>query len=403
MQNERKRILTMLENGTISTDEALTLLEALSQSDSAAKPASVQPSQSNENEKPAADEEKTKQEDPFKTEEYSSQDQSSKNGKTSASAEEFMEDLRKDLTGVGDQFMQFMQSAVQKVKQFDMDNPFGTAVKFEYSNQKDGKDIEDLVVDIDNGKLSIVPGEGEEISATFSVKTFTSNSEEEAKKDFIEKLIFVADDKILRISSNSKTIQVNTVLTVPKKMYRKISVRLLNGGLEVRNMETDVLRVKTANGKVNASYVNSKEAEIETLNGEIRLLSFDAVKLDAQTMNGLIYIDGKVKETEARTLNGPISVTSKHEKPDKLEAKSVGGNIEFYVPSALSLAGSVTSTIGSLSLKLPDVEKTSNQDQLLHRSINFKKEVEDSPSNLHVFAESKTGSVLVCYTPEQQE
>ncbi|WP_224653718.1 SHOCT-like domain-containing protein, partial [Escherichia coli] len=29
MQNERKRILTMLENGTISMDEALTLLEAM--------------------------------------------------------------------------------------------------------------------------------------------------------------------------------------------------------------------------------------------------------------------------------------------------------------------------------------------------------------------------------------
>jgi len=29
MQNERKRILTMLENGTISMDEALTLLESM--------------------------------------------------------------------------------------------------------------------------------------------------------------------------------------------------------------------------------------------------------------------------------------------------------------------------------------------------------------------------------------
>lgn len=29
MQNERKRILAMLENGTITTEEALTLLETL--------------------------------------------------------------------------------------------------------------------------------------------------------------------------------------------------------------------------------------------------------------------------------------------------------------------------------------------------------------------------------------
>ena len=31
MQNERKRILAMLENGTITTEEALTLLETLGQ------------------------------------------------------------------------------------------------------------------------------------------------------------------------------------------------------------------------------------------------------------------------------------------------------------------------------------------------------------------------------------
>ncbi|WP_432352751.1 DUF4097 family beta strand repeat-containing protein [Sporosarcina sp. A2] len=401
MQNERKRILTMLENGKITMDEALTLLENLSETDPVTKPESAPADHTMPTDflKKESEEDYQKQftkEDPPKEKENSS-----KYGRMGDSAEEFMEDIRKDLTNVGDQFMQFMQTAVQKVKEFDIENPFGSAVRFEHSLQKDGKDVEELILDIDNGKLSIVPGEGDEISAVFSVKTFTSNSEEEAKKEFMEKLICVADESSFRISSNSKTVQVNTTLTVPKKTYRKISVRLLNGGFDVRNLEANLIRVKTANGKVSASYVKSDEVEIETLNGEIRLLSIDSTKLDAQTVNGLIYIDGKVKETEARTLNGAISVTTTHESPEKVDVKSVGGNIELYVPSTLSLVGGITSTIGSLSLKLPDVEKTSNQDQLLHRSINFKKDVSDSPSTLHLFAESKTGSVVLCYNPEK--
>lgn len=421
MQNERKRILTMLENGTISTDEALTLLEALSEKDPAKKPAGfsidVEPDNTQHTEQKKTQEQKESKEQPYAesrkeepADEKSSKDESSKDkgdsskyGWSGTSPEEFMEDIRKDLTNVGDQFMQFMQSAVQKVKQFDMDNPFGASTTFEHKAQKDGKELEELVVDIDNGKLSIVPGEGDEISAVFSVKTFTSNSEEDAKRDFLEKLVFVADDQSLRISSNSKTIQVNTVLTVPKKMYRKISVRLLNGGFDMRNLEADVLRVKTANGKVNVSYVKAVEVDIETLNGEIRLLSLESNQVETQTLNGLIYIDGKVKDTQARTLNGSISVTTAHETPEKVDVKSVGGNIELYVPSSLSLVGSITSTIGSLNLKLPDIENTSTQDQLLHRSMNFKKDVEDSPSTLHVFAESKTGSVMVCYSPNSNE
>lgn len=409
MQNERKRILTMLENGTISTDEALTLLEALSEKDAVKKPAGfsldAEPVYSEESAQGKAQQQKATEEaytEPGK-EDASKEKGSSKYGWSGTSAEEFMEDIRKDLTNVGDQFMQFMQSAVQKVKQFDMENPFGASTTFEHKTQKDGKDVEELIVDIDHGKLSIVPGEGDEITAVFTVKTFTSSSEEDAKKEFLEKLIFVADDRSLRISCNSKTIQVNTVLTVPKKMYRKISVRLLNGGFDMRNLEVDVLRVKTANGKVNASYVKAGEVDIETLNGEIRLLSLESNEVETQTLNGLIYIDGKVKDTEARTLNGTISVTTSHEAPEKVDVKSVGGNIELYLPTSLSLVGSITSTIGSLNLKLPDIENTSTQDQLLHRSMNFKKDAEDSPSNLHIFAESKTGSVLVCYSPNSNE
>lgn len=410
MQNERKRILNMLENGTISTDEALTLLEALSEKDSAKKPAGfsidMDPAHTQETAQEKPQEHKTSEEpytEPGKEQSSKEKGSSSKYGWSGTSADEFMEDIRKDLTNVGDQFMQFMQSAVQKVKQFDVENPFGASTTFEHKAQKDGKELDELIVDIDNGKLSIVPGEGDEITAVFSVKTFTSSSEEDAKREFLEKLIFVADDQSLRISCNSKTIQVNTVLTVPKKTYRKISVRLLNGGFDMRNLEADVLRVKTGNGKVNVSYVKTVDVDIETLNGEIRLLSLESQQLETQTLNGLIYIDGKVKDTQARTLNGSISVTTTHEIPEKIDVKSVGGNIELYVPSALSLVGSITSTIGSLNLKLPDTENTSTQDQLLHRSMNFKKDVQDTPSTLHLFAESKTGSVMVCYTPDKNE
>lgn len=381
MQNERKRILDMLENGTITAEEALNLLVQI---DSSAEGTEGELSTRNESRKSA------------------DKEGSSKSAWSNASAEEFMEDLRKDLTTAGDQFMQFMQGAVQKVKGFDVENPFGSASTFEHTLQKDASDIKELIVDINNGKISIVPGETDDITATFSVKTYTMNSEEDVKKEFLDRLICVADDKSFRVSSNSKTVQVNTVLTVPKKEYNKISVRLLNGGFEMTNLNTKKIRVKTTNGKINMSYVKAESADLETLNGEIRLLSFESDELEAQTLNGLVYVDGKIKETEARTLNGAITVTTTHENPEKIEVKSMGGNIELFVPSHHSLEGSITSTIGSLSLKLPDVEKTSNQDQLLHRSLDFEKEVSGSTSKLQLEAESKTGSILVCYSPEKE-
>ncbi|WP_040285785.1 DUF4097 family beta strand repeat-containing protein [Sporosarcina koreensis] len=403
MQNERKRILNMLENGTISTDEALTLLEALSHQEvpgqqTGSTAAGPEPAEDDSQEQ---EQEQTQQRSQQQEEPKSKQNTSGKRW-DGASADEFMEDLRRDLSQAGEQFMQFMQTAVQKVKQFDMENPFGNAVTFEHTVKEDGKDIEELILDIDNGKCSIIPGEGDEITAAFSVKTFTSQTEEEAKREFLDKLVCTADAQSFHVASSSKMVQVNTMLTVPSKLYRKISVRMLNGGFDIRNLEADTLRVKTANGKVSMSYVKCREAAAETLNGEIRLLGFDANELDAQTVNGLVYVDGKVKETTARTLNGSISVTTTHDKADKIDVKSVGGNIELYVPNDQSLVGNLKSSIGSISVKLPDVEKTANQEQLLHRSMNFKKETDDSKALLHTFAESKTGSILVCYNSESK-
>ena len=68
--------------------------------------------------------------------------------------DEFLEDLRKDFTNVGDRFMQFMQTAVQKVKDFDFESPFGQSATFTHTMTKPMKKIEDIIVDIHNGKIS---------------------------------------------------------------------------------------------------------------------------------------------------------------------------------------------------------------------------------------------------------
>ena len=108
MQSKRKRILAMLENGTITTEEALTLLENLGESQV----------DNNENaselkiEKPQITFEKESEKQSTKNEEKRSASEPTQNGEPSM--DEFLEDLRKDFTHVGDRFMQFMQSAVQK-------------------------------------------------------------------------------------------------------------------------------------------------------------------------------------------------------------------------------------------------------------------------------------------------
>lgn len=413
MQNERQRILAMLENGTITTDEALTLLETLGkppQVEKQAETSQVEPPQVEltkveevilVKEEPVAQQQA---EEPAK-EQQAHEESANKKKDTSEgqpSMDEFLDDLRKDFTNVGDRFMQFMQTAVQKVKSFDFESPFGHSITFNHTITKAASGIEEVIIDIDNGKVAIHHDESaEEVRAEFAVKAYTGDSEEKAKTDFLDKLLFVNDEGKLRISSDLKMVQVNVELFIPKKEYARISARLLNGSFKMKDAVAKTVRVKTANGKIDIVGLTFKDGEFETANGAIGLNKVTGQTIEAETLNGRVYIDGAVKDVEAQSINGHVVVTTTDREAEKIEAKTMSGSVEIYIPADIALSGEVMSNMGRLDLQLDDVNRTTEQEQLLHKTIRFKKDGEENASPLHIFGEAKTGSVLVCYNAQK--
>lgn len=381
----------MLENGTITTDEALTLLENLS----------ISPAESKQSESTVEEDKTEKTDQDFTEQEGPSgasfeDSDSTKNDKQST--DEFLEDIRKDFTHVGDRFMQFMQTAVQKVKEFDFESPFGQSVSFTHTMTKPADGIEEIILDIDNGKIEIHRTDEKEVRADFTIKTYNSESEETAKEQFLEKLLFVTDGKKLRLSSAMKMTQVNVDLYIPHQKYDKLSARLMNGSFKMKDAEIANVRVKTANGKIEVSSLTFQKADFETANGSIGLKDLIGETLEAETLNGRVYIDGELQEVEAQSLSGHVVVTTTNGSADKIEAKSMSGSVEIYIPSDIALSGEIATNMGKLKLQLDDVDKTAEQEQILQRTIRFKKDIDGgSKSPLYIFGEAKTGSVLVCY------
>ncbi len=410
MQNERKRILAMLENGTITTDEALTLLETLGQLQQKEKPSEAErASEEVTLVKKEPVEEQHQHLHQEKQEHQTDQQQSAKQdfefeekSDKEPSMDEFLDDLRKDFSNVGDRFMQFMQTAVQKVKSFDFDSPFGNGISFTHAQTKSADDVNEVIIDIDNGKVTIHHDEVDEIRAEFAVKTYNGDSEEKAKADFLDKLLFVNDEGKIRISSDLKMVQVNVDLYVPKKDYARISARLLNGSFKMRDAVAETVRVKTANGKIEIAGLTFKEGEFETVNGAINLNSVRGNNIEAETLNGRIYIDGVVKDVEAHSLNGHVVVTTTDPEATRIEAKTMSGSVEIYIPKDLALSGEISTNMGRLDLQLDDINRTAEQEQLLQRTIRFKKDAEENAIPLHIWGEAKTGSVLVCYNAKHE-
>lgn len=393
MQNERQRILELVEKGTISAQEAITLLEALEQPGKSTQHVMNDVSketQSFSNEKEPLFEEKSK-------------DGDKKKDDFMKYFQDEMQDFRKDLTQIGSLFMDMMNTAVKKVKEFDVASPFGDKIDFTHTEEVAAANVDNIIVELPNGNFSLESSEGETIQVICKVKAPLMNeSEEETRNHFLEQFVVKEEAQSLRILSQLKLVQVNVKVLVPKDKLEKLSVRLMNGSVSLQDTEFEELKVKTLNGAIKGTKFNFGKAEVDSSNGSIELTNVRGKDLEAETLNGRVYLDGALDEVEAKSVNGHVVVTTCSTNSSKIKAQTVAGAVELYVPRTISLSGKVVTNFGKVDVGIQDVSKMESQDQFLSKVVRFDKEVENA-NRLFIEGESKTGAVLVRYTTTDEQ
>ncbi|MFJ7699396.1 DUF4097 family beta strand repeat-containing protein [Lysinibacillus fusiformis] len=391
MQNERQRILELVEKGTISAQEAITLLEALEQSGKSTQHVMDDVSkESQSTDKESLFEEKSKDGDK-KKEDFMKHFQDE------------MQDFRKDLTQIGSLFMDMMNTAVKKVKEFDVASPFGDKFEFTHTEEVAAADVESIIAELPNGNFSLESSEGETIQVICKVKApLMNDSEEETRNHFLEQFVVKEDEHSLRILSQLKLVQVNAKVLVPKDKLEKLSVRLMNGSVSLQDTDVEELKLKTLNGAIKGTKFSFGKAEVDSSNGSIELTKVRGKDLEAETLNGRVYLDGALDEVEAKSVNGHVVVTTCSTNSSKIKAQTVAGAVELYVPRTISLSGKVVTNFGKVDVGIHDVSKMESQDQFLSKVVRFDKEVEHA-NRLFIEGESKTGAVLIRYTTTDEQ
>lgn len=387
MQNERQRILELVEKGIITAQEAITLLEALE------KPSNTTQSVMD----------KTPKEESFFEEAKKEEQHKKSDADRMKYFQEEMHDFRKDLSQIGSIFMDMMNTAVKKVKEFDVSTPFGDRLEFAHTEELVASDVKNIIVDLPYGSFSLEPSESDNIQVMCKVKAPVINdSEEETRSNFLNQFVVKNEEGTLRILSNLKLVQVNVKMLVPEKELEKLSVRLMNGGVTLRDTVIEQLKLKTLNGAIKGSTLTFNKAEVDSSNGSIELTCVRGKDLEAETLNGRVYLDGALDEVEAKSVNGHVVVTTCSSNSSKIKAQTVAGTVELYVPRTMSLSGKVVTNFGKVDVGIQDVSKIEAQDQFLSKIVRFDKEVEGA-NRLFIEGESKTGTVLVRYTTTEEQ
>lgn len=398
--DERKRILKLVEAGTISAEEAIELLEALSQqkepTQSTAPSVYTTPEQTTTNKEPefVFEEEKKRKTTGF-------EDLFSKLGNKDLNrkVDELMQELRHDLSEFSGRMMTMMNTTLSKVKDFDVEFPFGEKVEFSKSYAFNADEVRGFEIDIPNGRVTVERGSAEpNVLIEALVKTQKKETEYDTIEEFTDGFVELKDGKI-EVATQSKLSHVALNIVLPEKQYDVFIIRLLNGGITVNDAEAKLLKVKTYNGTVKAENVVFDHANLQSANGAIEARGIQGDDIEAETANGRIYIDGEVKEVEAESVNGHVVVTTTSNKAYKVKARTVAGSVELYIPKDVALDGQVTSNLGRTDVGLTDVAIRTGEGQFLQKTCYFNKMIEDAPM-LKLVGESRTGSIVVRYTTQ---
>ncbi|MBW4854329.1 DUF4097 domain-containing protein [Bacillus safensis] len=362
--NEKERILKLVEDGVLSAKEAITLLEKLEEGQSVSL------------EKSTAD--------------HTFHEEKAGAGSKGNGTE-----------NLGAKLFGWLDTAVKKVKDVDLDLNFGQSVDVEHIFQFKDASLSHLDIQLANGSLNVMPWDDRDIRAECHAKIYRAEDGEQARQQFLNQLDCGLEGDKFFIRTEKKTMKVNVTLYVPRIQYDKIKVKLFNGPIRGEKLKTKELAAKTTNGVVSFASLQAEKVGIETANGQIKLADHECGMIEVETINGLIDLRGKSESIDAQSFNGNIAVQLSDEKCRSIYAKTTTGSVDVQIPRACAVTAELKSNLGSISHDLLDAEMIKEKNETLQKEKMIKAN-QQAAHSISIFAETKTGSIQVKHQSDKE-
>lgn len=370
MQEERIRILKMVEEGKLSADEALSLLNELEKSQQIIE---------------------QKQEDLVNELSTVVKFDETNHGD---SKQQDTDSFQNKFQSLKDVIVDFVDSAFKKIKDFDLDFNFGQGYELSHIFQQGDVQLKNIDVDIANGSVQFIPWDQNDVRIECKAKVYRGETQDEARASFLKDILFNVDIGTLRFSAQPKWMKVEAIIYLPKSDYENARIRLFNGPIRFENLNVKSLKAKTANGRIGGNGISGEKMELETANGKIKIRDSKITELEAETLNGAIQLEGDYARLELQSFNGNIGCKLKGSQCEEIEAKTVSGSIDLAIPSGLAVTGELKTNLGSFAVELDGIQIVSEKSDVVQKSLHFKPVVPGQ----HLFkleAETKTGSISV--------
>ncbi|RSL30776.1 DUF4097 domain-containing protein [Salibacterium salarium] len=396
MEEERKIILKMVEDGKITAEDGTKLLRAL-HSDKEDKPDREESANS------VSGPEETKEPKSEPSFEEKTEDISEPSPGTDLSTKVNWEEDKRgrdeqeahgQKTNPATGFTDFIDSAIQKIKEIDLDFNFGPYQEVHHIFQH--KDMEQSVLDIslENGSLEWKPWDEPDVKIDCDVKVYKGKTLEEARREFLKETVFEVDGTHLQFYTRTKAMKVNAVMYVPRKTYERVQLYTFNGHLKGEHMKVNNFSAKAVNGSLTIQDPDAMKFHAETVNGPIKISGGNLDIGDIKTMNGTIELHSEIRDLEAESVNGTIDSLMKMTQDARANLSATTGSIFVTLPDHIRTEGHLRTNVGNYNYSLSDMEIHEEKKDFIQKSLQFTSNHAAAP-RLRLNASTKTGSISV--------
>ena len=295
MKEEKMMILAMLEEGKITSEEAIKLLEALDQK-----------------------EDFYQEDTSSKSDEYTSEEEKNIFQDTFDNLEDIGSDIGNVLYDIFDGLKDFSSS-------FGFKNNYET-ITTDLEMDLDSMENPSLDLKAINGDINLRPTNKNVllVKVVCQYKKGLLN-ENETYFDFTN-----IDGKITFTPKYNSNISITLDVSIPEKFYNEIRLNTTNGKIYIKDLNsrsaqcitsnssveieggnTDLIDLTSKNGKIEIKDINSKNIQTYTTNADIEITNTNSETIDAKTGNGKIILkDIKSVDITCKTSNSIIELSS---------------------------------------------------------------------------------------------
>ena len=341
--DNKDRILKMLEEGKITSEEAVRLLDAIE-----SKPDREQTAQnegsSQEHTRNTAEEDSKDVFQQFMNEfqRYVNTDK----------ANQAFSQVKSRLEGQKQtaQVYKTFEKAFDNVKNSTIDSMFTQG-----SKNRLIETIEDsysnISVDITNGNVKVVPTD-RVTTAKFEVTPFYRKLDKQ--RNYFQDIICEVKNDELIIVSDIRTARVNVELQVNPSIVNRLIVSGSNGNVSIEGQEFNDLTVDLLNGSIHLDNTASSSAFIRTSRGNVNVKGGAHGALELISMVGTINTETLNAKDVTVSSNGSVNI-SLNERTESATINANMGSININVPHGRALEGRLSTVVGQINYP-PDLD-----------------------------------------------